>query len=468
MTSRRLGLDNRAPRLLRTVRGKTHARAEDHEDLTPPTPKRQCRQGEKQAEGISSGPIGLNGVSESGLERERVSASPISLDSDEGNRKEATRTDEKQRSSDDSRLAKSNVKKGPGRKTYRSNARSAVRNASSTHDPQPDNDPAGFPSSSGTRAGGVTKKYSGKKYTKNVHVGLRPEPNDVTPQKLQEEVGKKLDSGFFAPPSIPLQRLRDGESNFKSPDKNAAREEDDTSSNSSFENDSELPNDLLFKQANGPSSQSQKRSKKAGLKKYLPVGNGFRNPSDYALRSSNRSLDPSSDFKVPVSPVDGSGSSLSSPPDSDILDYAEETLDLPPTSSQTVYDSQYAVCPACNEPVDRSFLDEFSNYARRMSVRKQALFCHAHKRRSAKEEYHDAGYPDIDWNALPKRLKGHHRYIEEILDRRKQSWYRNKLEERAKSGKQRTLHQTATATDDESAMHKFVPGYYGSKGARFM
>ncbi len=154
-------------------------------------------------------------------------------------------------------------------------------------------------------------------------------------------------------------------------------------------------------------------------------------------------------------------SSLSSPPASPIPDSSQvrEIITIPDSSQ----DLGITCCPLCKEVVDEDLLDEH-RYSRRMGVQKQAKFCRMHKQRRAKKEWVARNYPNIEWDGLDARLKGYHHILEDILEGRKTSFYKTKLEDSIKSGRGRTMAQSMGS----SGFHGLTPGYYGSRGARIM
>ena len=130
----------------------------------------------------------------------------------------------------------------------------------------------------------------------------------------------------------------------------------------------------------------------------------------------------------------------------------------PPRSQST------ATCPLCKEPVDKSFLKEYAA-GKRLNIRQQAWFCKAHQIRTANAEWREKGYPDIDWLHFNDRLLSYHSAIDNILQGRRLSYYRNAFEDLIKSGKNRTLQQTMMSGNSIEGQY---PGYYGSRGARVM
>lgn len=100
-----------------------------------------------------------------------------------------------------------------------------------------------------------------------------------------------------------------------------------------------------------------------------------------------------------------------------------------------------------------------------MTIRQQAQFCKAHKRRSAEEEWQAKGYPTIDWPFLHMQVKIHREAVDEILTNERHSVYRNAYEDYLKREKHRTLRQSLVRG---GGIEDFSPGYYGSRGARIM
>lgn len=120
-----------------------------------------------------------------------------------------------------------------------------------------------------------------------------------------------------------------------------------------------------------------------------------------------------------------------------------------------------AACPMCGESVDAIFLRSY-NGGKRMNIRTQTKFCRAHKKKSARNEWAEKRYPIIDWSDFDTRLAQHHSYLKSLLDGTS-SYYRNILAEQVKSGKDRTLLQAVSNSDNS-----LTPGYYGSRGFRAM
>ncbi|KAH8788573.1 RTC4-like domain-containing protein [Diaporthe sp. PMI_573] len=116
-----------------------------------------------------------------------------------------------------------------------------------------------------------------------------------------------------------------------------------------------------------------------------------------------------------------------------------------------------APCPMCDEPVDKQWLDEYSK-GQRMSIARQAKFCHQHKKRTARELWKTKGYPSVDWEHLETRIGAHQPYLESLINGAT-SHFGERLREKIRTGRNRTLF-----TMDEYP----VPGYYGLRGMSAM
>lgn len=97
-------------------------------------------------------------------------------------------------------------------------------------------------------------------------------------------------------------------------------------------------------------------------------------------------------------------------------------------------------------------------------MRQQMRFCEAHRIQSAKAQWEVKGYPNIDWNGFDQRLAHFHGALNDILQRKRASYYGNAFENHIKSGN-RTLLQSMRSG---SRMEGFELGYYGPRGAMLM
>ncbi|KAI9695635.1 MAG: hypothetical protein M1820_008482 [Bogoriella megaspora] len=460
--------------LLKTVEGKQHAKPEDHERFPTSKPKRRCTENAIKSNKLSIDDVSprTSQVSSSTNTHkvvERLSASPISSDTESGNNDMSThssstssplRTESGLSDFSQTKVGKKGRHHGT---TYGTNKRFVPPPQSKAKDWT-----SGYDNDKSSPVWNLKKSSQPRKTYgsgfKNVHAVGRPHAavEDNTP-----------DSSFKKPPHSQLSGSAQKKSTrFKIPSEgnirhNQRRSDSESGSEEEDDDDDELPNDKLVREARGLPLKKTKRI----TKKNAAGGSAFKDPTArFGSNAPSSSLTSQNTFKTPLrASIDGSDSSMSSPPDSIVLDDEEEVLDLPLTSSQVeAYNGEQTTCPMCSAVIPAEFLDEFANYSRRMPIKRQVLFCKAHKRRSALEEYRASGYPEVDWNELPQRIKRHYSYIDAILDQQRDSWFREELVKRVRRGGARTLRQAVDKKDDETSLAHLVPGYYGTKGARVM
>ena len=188
---------------------------------------------------------------------------------------------------------------------------------------------------------------------------------------------------------------------------------------------------------------------------------------DLQLRIHPSSIDTPSEPSTSVNAITTSSSPLTSVPEDFDVPYANDEIDgialsediiLPPTPKPSI-------CPFCKEPVDKDFLEERINVKERASIRQQAQFCKTHQKRAAEEEWKKLQYPTIHWPNLGNRLSQFHAPLDNILQQRRPSFYRNAFEDVVQSRKKKTLRQDVLTA---SRIEELSPGYYGSRGARVM
>ena len=152
-------------------------------------------------------------------------------------------------------------------------------------------------------------------------------------------------------------------------------------------------------------------------------------------------------------------SPISSPPSSPELDALTEKIPFLVSQTPVFYHPAItAKCPYCKERINRDFLPDYDKTVR-LSVGAQIRFCKAHRIRSAEAEWKEKGYPIIDWPSFDKRLTRFHADLDDILENRRESFYRNAYEDRLKSRQNEKAEQSVESLE---------LGYYGSKGAESM
>lgn len=163
----------------------------------------------------------------------------------------------------------------------------------------------------------------------------------------------------------------------------------------------------------------------------------------------------------------------SSQPDSSVpsedMDNLKEYLEKLPEE-----EVEGSCCPLCRAPVND---DDYWDYwkGKEKTVKNQNRFCHAHRIKSAWDEYRSEGYPDIIWTDVPQRIRKHRMTLFKILNNERSSGYRARYEPIALTGnaaavptKRKDLPEHVQQELESYALdHQSVyPGYYGPHGRR--
>ncbi|KAJ6000651.1 hypothetical protein N7481_001060 [Penicillium waksmanii] len=159
-----------------------------------------------------------------------------------------------------------------------------------------------------------------------------------------------------------------------------------------------------------------------------------------------------------LDPSGGSGSSspLSSAP-SDFIDLLEDETNMKPPAPRRW------LCPMCKEEVDPDLLILFESQPNQR-VRDQQQFCTSHKQNTAKAEWQEQGYPEINWETFDQRIKKFFPKLEKVLAPEHPSYYHNILSTIMKDGKAQNFRLTMAGDGIET----ISCGYYGTKGAAKM
>jgi hypothetical protein len=110
-------------------------------------------------------------------------------------------------------------------------------------------------------------------------------------------------------------------------------------------------------------------------------------------------------------------------------------------------------------------LEDFELDHPKMDLREQQFFCRTHKKHDALSEWYERGYPDIDWDKFPQRLKKFSASVEALLTKPEKSHFRSEMERRLRRGKDRSLMMMHLMNED---IGNCTVGYYGPKGLRLM
>ncbi|WEW58873.1 hypothetical protein PRK78_004341 [Emydomyces testavorans] len=120
-------------------------------------------------------------------------------------------------------------------------------------------------------------------------------------------------------------------------------------------------------------------------------------------------------------------------------------------------------CPACRELLDPEYLTVFQ-LEKGLSFSKQLQVCQEHKRWTAERDWRLREYPIIDWDALEQRLEKYFAELDQILTRKKPSFFRNSLE-CSNDGNTKKDNFRLTANSNFDMMSS---GYYGPRGSKKM
>ena len=120
-------------------------------------------------------------------------------------------------------------------------------------------------------------------------------------------------------------------------------------------------------------------------------------------------------------------------------------------------------CPLCEEPVEKSHYFDFW-IGKKKTVFYQTMFCKDHKRRKANKEYKDKGYPEIDWDDFPSKIRDYHPQLKAVLRNEKPSEYRDKHAQRLADKDARAVRKQLNS----DAAYESTTGYFGSRGKRAM
>ncbi|KAK3117529.1 hypothetical protein LTR53_001047 [Teratosphaeriaceae sp. CCFEE 6253] len=171
-------------------------------------------------------------------------------------------------------------------------------------------------------------------------------------------------------------------------------------------------------------------------------------------------------------PDDDLLSGLSSPPLSPLSDAASSD-DLILLAHQP----QRSDCAMCSSPVPVAWREDFEDRhpaAKHWSYKWQQRFCRAHRQREAALLWRERGYPEIDWGALPTRLRQrrHAHHIQRIISGEIESVFWTQFEAKVKSRAKMLLQVAGTGADDDDGTTGRAPGgsagYYGPRGEKLL
>ncbi|OGM49099.1 hypothetical protein ABOM_002316 [Aspergillus bombycis] len=207
--------------------------------------------------------------------------------------------------------------------------------------------------------------------------------------------------------------------------------------------------------------------------------NGFKVPQDIDIRSPPSKSRSSTEFKAPpplpndivsssFAPSSAREPAIFDSDDDDASPLSSPLSELSETGLQEVlFDDtddalkpKESLCPWCKEAVDPELLLRFQSQPKQR-IREQQRFCDSHKKTAAEKEWHDKGYPAIDWHTFDDRIHVYFDDLEGLLVPDSQSYYRNILDSTLKAGKAKNFRLTL----EGDGLETISCGYYGTRGS---
>ncbi|GMG11659.1 unnamed protein product [Aspergillus oryzae var. brunneus] len=267
-------------------------------------------------------------------------------------------------------------------------------------------------------------------------------------KKSRADYGKKRTSEVYVrKPSTPLQTDSPPSSRPKpksagnSP--NAEKKTKDVDTESQKDDGFKVPKDIDIR---SPPSKSRSSPK---FKAPPPLPNDIVSSSSFAPSSAREPAIFDTDDED-ASPLSSPLSELSETGLQDIL--LDEAGDVP--------NPKESLCPWCKEPVDPELLLRFQSQPKQR-IREQQRFCDSHKKTAAEKEWHDKGYPAIDWDTFDNRIHSYFEDLENLLVPDSRSYYRNILDSTLKAGKAKNFRLTL----EGDGLETISCGYYGTRGS---
>lgn len=159
--------------------------------------------------------------------------------------------------------------------------------------------------------------------------------------------------------------------------------------------------------------------------------------------------------------------------DSEVEEVDVRTLGLP-LPKEYVAQTDCGLCGASVPLLLKQEFEDRYNHGKALSYRWQQRFCRYHKAKAARAVWREKGYPDIQWEKLEARLRGHHGRLVAVLEGREPSVYRERLQKVMESGSTRTAKSAFHNDKNNKAIKReegeleVRPGYYGARGEKLM
>ncbi|KAK6349950.1 hypothetical protein TWF696_006206 [Orbilia brochopaga] len=213
-------------------------------------------------------------------------------------------------------------------------------------------------------------------------------------------------------------------------------------------------------------SPPKKKEDQLGLARFSHVikkNNLALDPKLLELLSDNLEDDDSADSDTSTASGKRKRESSNSPENPISLD--EDAPTKPKKSKKARRKGEY-LCPMCDEEVSKALYESYMPDLPNKLVLKRKLH-QSHKLERAHAKKKELGVPDIDWDELEERCAKYMPYLEDIVDKKTSSHYRDVSEKFFK--KKRTNGKSKTEMMfDSGNWEKEYPGYYGARGRDIM
>ncbi|KAF3942185.1 hypothetical protein ABW19_dt0209114 [Dactylella cylindrospora] len=124
------------------------------------------------------------------------------------------------------------------------------------------------------------------------------------------------------------------------------------------------------------------------------------------------------------------------------------------------------LCPICDQKIPQQLYESYMPDLLKKTALKRRLH-KSHKLAKAHEDKKRLNIPDIDWDELDARCTKYFPYLQDIMNGRVKSYYRQVSEDYHKT-KRRDGRSRTEAMFDKGNWEKEYPGYYGSRGRDIM
>ncbi|EPS39161.1 hypothetical protein H072_7067 [Dactylellina haptotyla CBS 200.50] len=138
----------------------------------------------------------------------------------------------------------------------------------------------------------------------------------------------------------------------------------------------------------------------------------------------------------------------------------------PKKSKKSKKNKDKYLCPMCDEEVSQQLYESYMpDLPKKMALKRKLHKSHKLEKAYAKKK--ELGIPDIDWDTLEDRCKRYFSHLEDIMEGRTKSHFKDISESFLKTKKNNGKSRTE-AIFEKGNWEKEIPGYYGPRGRDIM